>query len=360
MEKRISWADALRGALILMIVYGHTASNGDTLKHYVYSFHVAAFFFLSGFLFSKGSGGFKAFLRKKFTSLMIPYYIFSVISIVIFSLLGSFASVKLDVAIKHGEVYKNVLGMLYANAVEGYMKWNLPLWFLPCMFVSQLFAYPVFEKTASLVKKNSLNALVVVFSAFILPYLDYFVFRVRALPFHLESAVFLMPFFLLGMCFRQIQLDTSADTLKKRIYCILLLVSGGAIALTMNCRVNYFLSSYGKITVFYASAFLSVIGLYMLVQRINSRLLSFIGQNTLPILLMHKFPVVLFQIILSPVFGKTGPVHTLLSVLITLVSVSMCIFAGKILERFFPFMIGKRKIAIQEENHGKQSCTHSC
>lgn len=343
MEKRIHWADALRGVLILMIVYGHTASNGDMLKHYLYSFHVAAFFFLSGFLFSKGTHGFKAFLKKKFVSLMIPYYIFSVISIAIFTLLGSFASVKLDVAIKHGEVYKNILGMLYANAVEGYMKWNLPLWFLPCMFAAQLMAYPVSEKVRASVKKNSLRVFPIVLCASILPYLDYFVFRVRALPFHLESAVFLMPFFLAGMCMREISLDTCVNTLPKWILCLFLLLSGGITALTLNCRVNYFLSSYGKITVFYLSAFLSVFGLFMLIQRFESRFLSFIGKNTLPILLMHKFPVVFFQIVLSPVFEKTGFVHLIASVLIALSSVLLCITAGQMLQKFAPFMIGKRK-----------------
>ncbi len=344
MEKRISWADALRGVLILMIVYGHTASNGDLFKHYLYSFHVAAFFFLSGFLFSKGNPSFKSFLKRKFASLMIPYYIFAVISILIFTLLGSFASVRLDVAIKHGEVYKNVLGMLYANAVEGYMKWNLPLWFLPCMFVTQLLAYPIADKVRMLVRKNPFFTLPVVLLSFVLPYLDYFIFRVRALPFHLESAVFLMPFFLLGMCLREIMPDLSASSPKKRLLCLMLFVSGGAIALTLNCRVNYFLSSYGKITVFYASAFLSVFALYMLFQRVESRVLSFIGQNTLPILLMHKFPVIFFQIVLSPLFEKTGVVHMVVTSMITFASVSMCICAGKILEKFFPFMIGKRKI----------------
>ena len=343
MEKRMHWADALRGVLIFMIVYGHTASNGDMLKHYLYSFHVAAFFFLSGFLFSKGKTGFKAFLKKKFTSLMIPYYIFSVISIAIFTLLGSFASVKLDVTIKHGEVYKNVIGMLYANAVEGYMKWNLPLWFLPCMFITQLMAYPVSEKVRASVRKHPLWVFPVVLSAFILPYLDYFVFRVRALPFHFESAVFLMPFFLLGMCMREIKLDMSANSAPKWILCLFLLISGGITALTLNCRVNYFLSSYGKITVFYLSAFLSVLGVFMLVQRFKSPLFSFIGKNTLPVLLMHKFPVVFFQIVLAPVFDKTGLVHMAVSVLVALSSVILCITAGQILQKFAPFMIGKQK-----------------
>lgn len=349
MEKRMSWADALRGALILMIVYGHTASNGDMVKHYVYSFHVAAFFFLSGFLFSKGEGGFKPFLKKKFTSLMIPYYIFSVISIAVFSVLGTFASVELDVAIKHSEVYKNVLGMLYANAVEGYMKWNLPLWFLPCMFTSQLLYYPISEFVRKTVRQRPLFIVLLVLLSLLLPYLDYFVFRVRALPFHLESAVFLMPFFLLGACFRESGMDAAfrVNSCRKWLLCVFFIASGAFIALLYNCRINYFLSSYGKITVFYTSAFLSVIGIFMLFQHISTRALVFLGQNTLPILLMHKFPVVFFQIALSPLFQKTGVVHTLTAVVISVLSILLCLLAGKIIEKFAPFMIGKQKIHYQ-------------
>ena len=342
MEKRMPWADALRGALILMIVYGHTASNGDWLKHYVYSFHVAAFFFLSGFLFSKGKSGFKAFIKKKFFALMIPYYIFSIISIVIFSLLGSFASDQLDVTIKHSEVYKNVLGMLYASAVEGYMKWNLPLWFLPCMFVTQLMAYPISDFVKKYIRKKRIFAPLLILLSFVLPFLDYFVFRIRALPFHLESAVFLMPFFLLGLCLRQIDLHPRPDTMKKWALCIFLLLSGAVSACFLNSRVNYFLSSYGKIPVFYLSAVLSVLGIYMLFQRISNPLLCLVGQNTLPVLLMHKFPIVFFQIALSPLFKRSGPIHMLSAVLIACISVFLCLVASKILEKYAPFMIGKQ------------------
>ena len=342
MQKRIEWADALRGALILMIVYGHTASNGDLLKHYVYSFHVAAFFFLSGFLFSGGKDGFKAFFKKKFLSLMVPYYIFASVSILIFTFLGSFASDSLDVAIKHTEIYKNVLGMLYANAVEGYMKWNTPLWFLPCMFVTQILFYPLSGFVRKNIKRNKAFLLPIVLSAFILPYLDYFVFRVRALPFHLESSVFLLPFFVLGACLREADFKFVSPLPRRMALALILLLVGALPALFMNCRVNYFLSSYGKITVFYVSAFLSVTGVYMIFQRVSPRILSFIGKNTMPILLMHKFPIVFFQIALSPLFQKTGILHTLTAILISIASCAMCIAVGKVLEKFAPIMIGKR------------------
>lgn len=30
-------------------------------------------------------------------------------------------------------LWKNLIGMFYANSRTIYMRWNLPLWFIPCM-----------------------------------------------------------------------------------------------------------------------------------------------------------------------------------------------------------------------------------
>lgn len=353
MSKRIDWADAFRGFLMLLIVYGHTASNGDALKHYVYSFHVAAFFFLSGFLFSKGGLSFRDFAKKKFCSLMIPYYLFGLLSIVIFTFLGAFASEELDVAIKHTEIHKNLLGLVYANAVEGYMKWNLPLWFLPCMFVTQLLYYPVSHLTDALIKRQKYGIVFAVGLSLVLPYLDYFVFRVRALPMHLESSVFLMPFFILGAAFRRENKAfylTDIRQYKKLAAALFLLTAGSLTGLFLNCRVNYFLSSYGKITVFYLSAFLSVIGLYMLFPLVRSKALSLIGQNTLAVLVMHKFPVVFFQIALSPLLKADGVLHMASAALVASLSVGLCLLAGRIIEKFAPFALGKSRLSARDHS----------
>ena len=183
----------------------------------------------------------------------------------------------------------------------------------------------------------------IIASPLALSYLNYYVLRIRALPFHLESAVFLMPFFLLGVCLRKLNWNARLKTPKDWLLCLSLLISGGAIALLFNSRINYFLSSYGKITVFYASAFLSIVGVYMLFQLISNRFLEIAGQNTVPILVMHKFPVVFFQITLAPMFSKTNFAHTLAAVFIALLSACLCLLFGKILENHAPFTIGKSR-----------------
>ena len=39
------------------------------------------------------------------------------------------------------EILPNLLGMLYANGLWGWMRWNRPLWFLPCGLVTFVIVY---------------------------------------------------------------------------------------------------------------------------------------------------------------------------------------------------------------------------
>lgn len=51
---RFVWADAIRGVLILTVVLGHALQHGDYEHNIcwtvIYSFHMAAFFAISGFV----------------------------------------------------------------------------------------------------------------------------------------------------------------------------------------------------------------------------------------------------------------------------------------------------------------------
>lgn len=53
-NKRLLWADALRGLLILSVALGHSLQFGDYNNrlswNIIYSFHMAAFFVVSGYV----------------------------------------------------------------------------------------------------------------------------------------------------------------------------------------------------------------------------------------------------------------------------------------------------------------------
>lgn len=58
---------------------------------YLYTFNVTLFFFLLGYTF-KCDESLKEFFKKRFLRTMIPYYIWSVVSILIFLLMGKYVS----------------------------------------------------------------------------------------------------------------------------------------------------------------------------------------------------------------------------------------------------------------------------
>lgn len=340
MTKRIAWADTFRAIMILFIAYGHTAPEG-IFKHYVYSFHVPAFLFLSGYLFKTGRDSFFPFAWKKFKSLIVPYFIFSLISIAVYVVLGDMAADGLDVNVDT-RILPNIMGMLYGSSAGNRMKWNLPLWFLPCLFSTLLIAYPA----ARLLKKNGKGRCGVSLCAwaltFALPFLNFYLFRKRGLPYQLESAVFLMPFFIGGYLLKPVDFASLRISRAARIVIGLALIAAGACTgIFMNEEIRYFSSLYRSLPVFYASAILSILGYLLLCPMLRAGALTYIGQNTLCILLMHKFPIVLMQMLLKRAFDASEIVMTLFSLLVSAVSIALCLAAGAILNRFAPFALGR-------------------
>ncbi len=143
---RIVWLDAARGIGILLIVAGHIIPMTQPFSHFIYSFHVPLFFFLSGMVLQKrhmGSAvagqmgitgasadvkrrrGFLRFVRKKAESLLYPYAVFSFLSLVCDRLFDS-----LD---RFG---KEIPGTVF-------LLGNGPLWFLPALFVAEILFYVV-------------------------------------------------------------------------------------------------------------------------------------------------------------------------------------------------------------------------
>ena len=136
-KKRIGWIDIAKAMAILLVVWGHTLRGGDA-QRVMYSFHVATFFMLSGMTCRVRDVARQ--MRTDFVRIMVPYYIFGVISIGVFLVLGGFAADQLDMSTQPS-LWDNLLELLVACPKGNRMKFNLPLWFLPCLFVTKMLYY---------------------------------------------------------------------------------------------------------------------------------------------------------------------------------------------------------------------------
>ena len=216
-KKRVDWIDIAKGFAIFAIVLGHTLYPCP-VRFYLSSFHVPIFFFLSGVLFSSGNLNFKKFFNKKI-KLMIAYYVFAIISIIIFIFMGKFASQSLEKNVSNFSFIDNFVGMLYGNGKNGLMKWNLPLWFLPCLFITSIIFFFV-EKF--FIKKKKLSTYIIIAISFaILGYINTYYLKIFYLPLGIETAINMLPFFICGLIFKKFFYSTNV-LLYKNIYIMLL------------------------------------------------------------------------------------------------------------------------------------------
>lgn len=159
--KRVDWIDRYKGLLIILVVMGHVVGGGyhltqgtsQQLLHYlyitIYSFHMPAFFFLAGITWrDRENETFGRFLLKKSKRLLVPYFIFGIASSVLFCLMsGSFgASVEQSATTSYyqGRYASSFLtclwGLVHGGGLangEGF-RMNSVLWFLPCLFSSEI------------------------------------------------------------------------------------------------------------------------------------------------------------------------------------------------------------------------------
>lgn len=102
MQKRLEWVDIAKGISIILVVVGHVGASyfGAELykdsrlivfvNQFIYSFHMAVFIFISGYLFSKSKNTNKSIrIKKLLLNYTIPYVTFSALWIVFKILLSS-------------------------------------------------------------------------------------------------------------------------------------------------------------------------------------------------------------------------------------------------------------------------------
>lgn len=135
MLKRNNYIDWLKGFAIFSVVLGHCWMRDEALYWFIYRFHMVLFMTISGFLFN-GNRSFKEFFLKKAKGMLIPYVMFSILSMLV-------SIVFLGGAVSEIPMY------LFGIVMGGkfcLLYHNFTLWYLPLMFIVSLIMYFVVNK----------------------------------------------------------------------------------------------------------------------------------------------------------------------------------------------------------------------
>ena len=328
---RIPWIDALRAIAMFTIVLGHTL-RGESVYYYLYAFHVPLCVMISGFCFSK-QDSIKQYCLKLVKREYLPYLGFSLLSIVVYVIMSPIVEGKSTIT----ELPNYLLGMVYGNGyfgIEngGYMRWNLPLWYLPFVVLLQILAACVYKIYS---RAESIQEAVVVFVVSVLVGWAFWRFIGRTFngPFAVETVIMLFPFFAAGQLLKRLLKNhrmceqyTAGSTFNSVGGVIIVL---GLILSRMNGNVDYVCDIYGRnYLVFLIAAILISGGLFIIVPLLpNISMAQYFGKHTLWVLGLHKFPIMVFTVFFVSRFEVIRNHILIISILVSFGTIAACLIS---------------------------------
>lgn len=137
MKTRIDYLDIAKGIGILTVVWAHILLTGISHR-VIYAFHMPLFFVISGMLFRREKySGLGYFLKRRAKRLLVPFVVYSVVTWIIWA---CFRFVRHDSVISY---WDPLLQTVIAKGSGAYMVHNSALWFIPCLFATEILYYAI-------------------------------------------------------------------------------------------------------------------------------------------------------------------------------------------------------------------------
>jgi fucose 4-O-acetylase-like acetyltransferase len=394
---RLHWIDVLKGIGIMLVVFAHY-SLPTALDTYIFSFHMPLFFFISGFLFDFGKYAESAanFVKGRFRSLIVPYFCFALLTCLFYFLLDTvFQSGVVNIDFFNNSVIYGFYSILYA--LGPLVSYNPPLWFLSCLFVTELLFYGIAKKYYGESKKLVLLLII----AGVIGYL-YSVYVPFRLLWNADVALSAVVFYGAGNLFRKFteqgekltadsetglktglktELKTGLKTgLKTELKTDLVLKSDSkfrerysqdgkffpGIFILLNLlylgyllifpttdKLNMNVLKYGNFFSLYLLAFSGIFTFVFLSKKIgSSKVLEYYGRNSLIVLALHfplkdvltKLAVLTVGIEFECFYCKTA-----LALSLTILNLLCLIPVIFLINNYFPFLLGKKRYSTGSE-----------
>lgn len=176
-KQRLEYIDIVKGIGILLVVLGHVTTNKE-VYHFIYAFHMPLFFIISGmFLHDKPQ-----FIRKQAESLLLPYFSFGLLTYLYWWLIESRFR-----ELPAGETFLlQFINLFFPTETQ---LCNVVLWFLPCLFLSNVASNYLNKRISSKSLKISLVLGLICCVGFI----------GNGYPFYISQAVHSIPFVFFGL-----------------------------------------------------------------------------------------------------------------------------------------------------------------
>lgn len=338
---RISWIDNLRWIWIILILVGHSYfPDWSLLVKFLFSFHVALFFFLSWYLFNDiKHNKIIPFIKSKFNRLIIPFFFFNLITF-------SFYKIK-----------EYTLWHKYHIDIESFLTWvvygdylphssdiilaNVPTWFLTSLFIVSIY-YFILNKYV----KNKYYRLLTLIILSIIIYIEskYINFR---LPWNMEISIIAMLFYWVWHSFKK-EISKIVEKINLRYLFLVPFFIWFNLLFTnwTNFAANYYWESYILFllnSIFWISSFIIISKLIW-----SSKILSFFWKNSIIVLWMEWIKFLVLSIVIKLSFDllifEKSYINAFIQIFWTLIILVPIIFT---INKYLSFIIWSFKKNVQ-------------
>jgi acyltransferase len=336
MSTRVAWVDYAKAINIFLVILGHTALPYE-YRSIIYAFHIPLFFFLSGLFFDPEKfSSYGGFVRRRMLQLLIPYFAFNIITYLLWLFAGRYTGEDVAMGIP---VLEPFWGVFYGNTNGFFLHHNVPLWFLACLFMTEVLFFPVIK---FLNKKHTL-----LFTGLML-ITGYF-----------TSSEFLMPLpWGLNIVSVTIFFYAGGYLLKKPVFAkhdlttviILLVISGLSVYFIagLNGKIEVSDAVYGNYIYFLPGAVAGIvfmISFSKLIERLSPDLglLLFTGRNTLIIFALHLTAGSFVKAISFYIFKLPLSIYheTAVCIAYSLFSLLLLLPVAFFIQQYLPLLAGK-------------------
>lgn len=338
-KKRILWIDYSKAFLILCVVLLHINIQ-EPFNEIINIYLIPFFIFLSG-IFSNPAKHptYRNFIVEKGSRILIPYLAFNIITYIFWLLIGRHFGLDADSNIS---TFEPIYGIIYGTS--SLMYHYVPLWFLACLFSVESIYYFVFRK-----KQTTIYAVFTTIGFIIAGFLIY-TFNQTQLPWSIDIAITMLVFYSVGSLLRNILITKKQSNWQ--LYLMLIIAALFVfISFNSNTNVKADQNEFGNYFYFLTGAFA---GIFMLVSFFKilenwlkaSRVLKFVGQNTLIILALHLISGSVIKAFSVYILDLPLSVYDNGWIKLTYAVLSIAILYPVILlfNKYLPILVGKSKL----------------
>ena len=318
-KKRIEYIDLLKGFAILWIVWWHTCHPSFVDPYY----HVPLFFVISGLFFKPYT--FKIFLKKKVESLLVPFIFFYLTSYIY--RMGVHIWDNRTIA---GFPWLNILDVFKCMPNGDYLWVNVPIWFLLCLFNVSLIYYVLYKLPRWV--RYIYIILVILFTNTITQI---------STPFFLNDAMRWCAYYSIGNVLGTYYLAFLNKKKNANISLLLASIIYSVLIIIPIPHIHEIISSLflNLKTITFIAGIISLFSLLHTKSNNYLTILSFYGKNSLSVLGFHVPILIIFQRIVTKIWGGVNYWGGFLCFSATAI---ILYFLIPIMKRLFPNILTKR------------------